>query len=57
MPDENELEELTNGFLDDMMSLKGDDFNGRKAEPSKIMGIVAECGRSDCIPCKNVCEN
>lgn len=56
MPDENELEELTNKFLDDMITMKGVDFSGRKAESSKVMGIMAECGKSDCVSGKNICE-
>lgn len=56
MPTENELEELTNDFLNDMIGMKGVDYHGRKAESSEELGIVAECGKSDCIPCKNVCE-
>lgn len=55
MPTENELEELTNNFLDGTMHVKGADFNG-KAEQIEELGIVAECGKSDCVPCKNVCE-
>lgn len=56
MPTENELEELTNDFLNDMIGMKGVDYHGRKAESSEELGVVAECGKPDCVPCKNVCE-
>lgn len=51
---ETELEDLTNGFLDDMINLKEGDFNGRKAEQVKELGTVAECGGTDCVPCENI---
>ena len=54
MPDENELDELTNGFLDAMISMKGVDCRGGKAESSEIVGFVAECCRADCIPGKDI---
>lgn len=57
MPDENELEELTNGFLDDMIKLKGVDYHGRKAESSEELGIMAECGGTDRVSCKDICES
>lgn len=57
MPDENELEELTNDFLNDMIGMKGVDYHGRKAESSKELGIMAECGRAGSVPCEDVCEN
>lgn len=57
MPDENELEELTNDFLNDMIGMKGVDYHGRKAESSEELGIVAECGGVDCVPRKNICTH
>lgn len=57
MPDENELEELTNSFLDDMIKLKGVDYHGRKAESSEELGIMAECGGVGSVPRENICEN
>ena len=54
MPTENELEELTNDFLDDMIALKEDDLNGRKTEQAQKLGTVAQCGISCGIPCKNI---
>ena len=57
MPDENELEELTNKFLDDMMMLKGVDFHGRKAESAEVVGPMGECVRSDCVSGKNVLQD
>lgn len=56
MPTENELEELTNGFLDDMIKLKGVDLHGRKAEQTEIMGSVAECVGVDCVSGKDIRE-
>ena len=46
MPDENELEELTNGFLDGMIEVKGVDYHGGKAGQTEILGSVGECGRT-----------
>lgn len=57
MPDENELEELTNKFLDDMITMKGVDFSGRKAEQVKELGIVVECCESGCVSGKDICES
>ncbi len=57
MPTENELEELTNDFLDAMIMLKEVDFNGRKAEQVEIMGAVGKCRRTDCFSGKDVCED
>ena len=57
MPDENELEELTNKFLDDMITMKGVDYHGRKAEQVEKLGTMAECVSTNCIPCKDICEN
>ena len=57
MPDENELEELTNSFLDGMITLKGADTNGRKTEQAKVMGVVDERCGADCVSCKNVLQD
>lgn len=57
MPTENELEELTNDFLNDMIGMKGVDYHGRKAESSEELGIMAECGGTDRVPCKDICES
>lgn len=57
MPDENELEELTNDFLNDMIGMKGVDYHGRKTESSEELGIVAECGRTDRISGKDVLQD
>ena len=57
MPTENELEELTNGFLDGMISSDRRDFHGRKAEQVEIMGAMAECGRTDCVSGKDVLQD
>lgn len=54
---ETELEDLTNSFLDDMIKLKGVDSYGRKAEQVEKLGIMAECVSTDCVPCKDICEN
>lgn len=57
MPDENELEELTDRFLNDTMPMKGDGINGRKAKSPEIVGVMGECCGADCVPCKNIREN
>ena len=57
MPTEDELEQLTDRFLNDMIKLKGVDFDGRKAEQTEVVGIVVECGKSDCVSCKNVLQD
>lgn len=54
MPTKEELEELTNSFLDDMIKLKGEDSNGRKTEQAKELGVVGERSRTDCISGKDV---
>lgn len=54
---ETELDDLTNGFLDDMITLKEGDFNGGKTEQVKKLGALAECGKSDCVPCKDVLQD
>lgn len=54
MPDENELEELTNSFLDGMMAVKGVDLHGRKAGQTEVVGTMGECGRSGSVSGENV---
>lgn len=57
MPTKEELEELTNKFLDDMMMLKGVDFHGRKAESAEVVGSMGERVRSDCVSGKDVLQD
>lgn len=57
MPTENELEELTNDFLNGMIGMKGVDYHGRKAESSEELGIMAECGGTDRVSCKDIRES
>jgi hypothetical protein len=57
MPDENELEELTNKFLDDMIMLKGVDFDGRKTEQTEVVGVMAKHCIPDCVSGENVLQN
>jgi len=54
MPDENELEELTDKFLTDMIGLKGVDYHGGKAEQAEVMGVVAEYRIADRVSGKDV---
>lgn len=54
MPTKEELEELTNSFLDDMIKLKGEDSNGGKAEQTEELGVMGERGRTDCVSGKDV---
>lgn len=49
MPTKEELEELTNSFLDDMIMLKGEDLNGRKTEQTEELGVMGERSRTDCV--------
>ena len=49
MPTENELEELTNDFLDDMMTMKEGGLNGGKAEQAQKLGTMAQCVSTDCL--------
>ena len=57
MPTENELEELTNQFLDDTMVLKkGDDLHG-KAEQTEVLGALAERSGIDCVSGKNFLQD
>lgn len=57
MPTENELEELTNDFLNDMIGRKGVDYHGRKTESAEKLGVMVERGGTDCVPCKNIRED
>lgn len=57
MPDENELEELTNKFLDDMMTMKGVDFHGRKTESVEVVGSMGERVRSDRVSGKDILQD
>lgn len=57
MPTENELEELTNDFLDDMMTMKEGDLNGGKAEQAQKLGTMAQCVSTDCLGGKNILED
>jgi len=54
MPTANELEELTNNFLDDMIDAKGEDCDGREAEQAQVMGFVGKRSRTDCVSGKDV---
>lgn len=54
---ETELEDLTNGFLDDMINLKEGGLNGRKAEQVKELGTVAECVSTCGVPCENILQS
>ena len=57
MPTENELEELTNQFLDDTMVLKkGVDLHG-KAEQTEVLGALAERSGIDCVSGKNFLQD
>lgn len=56
MPTENELEELTNDFLDDMIKSKGVGINGGTAEQVKIMGSLAERSGTDRVSGENVLQ-
>ena len=56
MPTENELEELTNDFLDGTMRVKGVDLNG-KTEQVKVVGTLAvNCG-IDCMSGDNILQS
>ena len=57
MPTENELEELTNQFLDDTIELKkGVDLRG-KAEQTEVLGALVECGGIDCVSGKDFLQD
>lgn len=56
MPDENELEELTNKFLEDTMAVGGV-FHGNEAESTEKLGAVVEHCGADCVPRKNVLQD
>lgn len=57
MPDHEELEELTNDFLNDMIGQKEVDYHGRKAEQTEKLGTVGQCCGACGVPCENVCKD
>lgn len=57
MPTENELEELTNDFLDGTMRVKGAGINGREAEQVKELGIMAVSSGTDRISGKDILQD
>ena len=54
---ENELEELTNDFLNDMIGVEEVDYHGRKAEQVKELGVMAERGGVDSVSGEDVLES
>ena len=57
MPDENELEELTNDFLNSMNGIKEVDYHGRDSEQVKELGTLGECGRTGGFSGEDICKN
>ena len=53
MPTADDLDDLTNAFLDYMM-FQGGDFYGREAEQTEELGSLDERCSTDCVSGENV---